>query len=270
VIDIHCHPLPAIDDGAESLEESVAMLRMAAEDGITHTVATPHSNYRYTFEPELNRQRAAEVQAAVGDAPKLLLGCDFHLSYENVQHLLDNRAQVTINGSSYVLVEFAEYFIPRQFQQVIYDIQIAGLTPIVTHPERNAVFQRHPDLVYDWVTRGCLIQLTAQSYIGSFGSKAQSLAERWLGENLVHFFATDAHDTKRRPPLLSPCYEKVAATCGAETADRLLIRNPEAVINDMPLPKGPEPLKSRRGQKSGWLSFFTRRKRERSPVPEGE
>ena len=90
------------------------------------------------------------------------------------------------------------------------------------------------------------------------------------GENLVHFFATDAHDTKHRPPLLSPCYEKVAATCGAETADRLLIRNPEAVINDMPLPKGPEPLKSRRGQKSGWLSFFTRRKRERSPVPEGE
>jgi len=122
VIDIHCHPLPAIDDGAESLEESVAMMRMAAEDGITHTVATPHCNYRYTFDPELNRQKAAELQAAVGDVPKILLGCDFHLSYENVQDLLNNRAHFTINGSSYVLVEFAEHFIPQQFEQVLYEV----------------------------------------------------------------------------------------------------------------------------------------------------
>ena len=269
MIDIHCHPLPALDDGPESLEEAVAMMRMAADDGITHTVATPHSNYRYAFEPEVNRKKAAELQAAIGDVPKMLLGCDFHLSYENVQNLVDNRAQFTINGSSYVLVEFAEYFIPQQFEQVFYDIQIAGLTPIVTHPERNPVFQSHPDLVYKWVNRGCLIQVTAQSYVGGFGSQARTLAERWLGQNLVHFFATDAHNTNRRPPLLSPCYEKVAAECGKDTADRLLIWNPEAVINNKPLPNGPEPINSHRTghrHKLGWLSLFTRRKRQRGPV----
>jgi len=269
VIDIHCHPLPAIDDGAESLEESVAMMRMAAEDGITHTVATPHYNYRYTFDPELNRQKAIELQAAIGDVPKMLLGCDFHLSYENVQDLVNKRAEFTINGSSYVLVEFAEYFIPRQFEQVLYEIEIAGLKPIITHPERNPIFQSHPSLVYDWVRRGCLIQLTAQSYVGGFGSRPRSLAERWLDQNLVHFFATDAHDTRRRPPLLSPCYEKVAAACGKETADRILIRNPDAVINDKPLPEGPEPLQSHpKGR--GWLSFFIRSKRGRAPVTETE
>jgi protein-tyrosine phosphatase len=264
VIDIHCHPLPAIDDGAESLEESVAMMRMAAEDGITHTVATPHCNYRYKFDPEVNRQKAAELQAAVGDAPKMLLGCDFHLSYENVQQLQNSRADFTINGSSYVLVEFAEHFIPRQFEQVLYDLEVAGLKPIVTHPERNPVFQARPDLVYEWASRGCLIQVTAQSYVGGFGSRAESLAQRWLDQNLVHFFATDAHDTKHRPPLLSPCYERVAAAHGRETADRLLIRNPEAVINDKPLPEGPQPIDSReKGHKRGWLSFFTSRKRRR-------
>ncbi|MGO9269119.1 MAG: tyrosine-protein phosphatase [Terriglobia bacterium] len=272
MIDIHCHPLPAIDDGAESFEESVAMMRMAAEDGITHTVATPHFNYHYTFEPEANRQKAAELQAAIGDVPKILLGCDFHLSYDNVHHLMDNRAQITINGSSYVLVEFAEYFIPQQFEQVLYDIEVVGLKPIVTHPERNPVFHTHPNLVYDWVSRGCLIQVTAQSYVGGFGSRAQALAERWLDQNLVHFFATDAHDTRHRPPLLSPCYERLAAACGKDTADRLLIRNPEAVINDKPLPEGPEPIESGRGgRKSGWLSLFTRRKRGRaSTTPERE
>jgi protein-tyrosine phosphatase len=270
VIDIHCHPLSAIDDGAESLEESVAMMRMAAEDGITHTVATPHCNYRYTFDPELNRQKAAELQAVIGDVPKILLGCDFHLSYENVQHLLTDRVHITINGSSYVLIEFAEYFVPKQFEQVLYDIEVAGLKPIVTHPERNPIFQKHPDLVYEWVNRGCLVQMTAQSYWGGFGTRAQSLAERWLDQNLVHFFATDAHDTKHRPPLLSPCYERVAVACGRETADRLLILNPEAVINDQPLPEAPEPIKER-GRKRGWLSLFTRRKRERpreAPEPE--
>jgi protein-tyrosine phosphatase len=261
LIDIHCHALPDVDDGSDSLEMSVAMMRMAAADGITHTVATPHCNYRYAFEPEMNRQKAAQLQAAVGDVPKLLLGCDFHLSYENLRNLIDNRTQFSINGSSYVLVEFADHFVPQQFDRVFYEMQVAGLIPIVTHPERNRVFHRRPEILYPWVTRGCLIQITAQSYTGGFGSKPQSLAELWLEHNLVHFLATDAHDTKHRPPLLSPCYERVQAKHGRETADRLLIKNPEAVINDLPLPPGPEPVQPLQTErKRSWLSFFTRRR----------
>jgi protein-tyrosine phosphatase len=230
---------------------------MAAADGITHIVATPHSNYTYPFEPEINRRKVAELQAAVGDTPKLLLGCDFHLSYDNIRKLIENRSDFTINDTPYVLVELGEHFIPEQLDRVFYEIQVAGLTPIITHPERNTLLKRKPEIVYHWVTRGCLVQITAQSYTGEFGVRAQVLSERWLGRNLVHFFATDAHDLKHRPPVLSRCHAKVAATKGREIADLLLTRNPEAVIEGKPLPSMPQPVEPQVvKRKRSWLSFF--------------
>lgn len=230
---------------------------MAAADGITHIVATPHSNYTYQFEPEINRRKVAELQAALGDTPKLLLGCDFHLSYDNIRNLIENRSHFTINDTPYVLVELGEHFIPEQLDRVFYEIQVAGLTPIITHPERNTLLKRKPEIVYHWVTRGCLVQITAQSYTGEFGVRAQVLSERWLGRNLVHFFATDAHDLKHRPPVLSRCYEKIAATKGRKIADLLLTRNPEAVIEGKPLPSMPQPVEPQVvKRKRSWLSFF--------------
>src|SRR2546427_12944871 len=89
MIDIHCHPLAGVDDGPEAFEMSVAMGKMAAADGVTHLVATPHCNYRYPFDPEVNQAKVAELQAGVGDAPKLLFGCDFYLFYQYLQHLVD-------------------------------------------------------------------------------------------------------------------------------------------------------------------------------------
>lgn len=257
MIDIHCHPLSGVDDGAETFEISVAMCKMAAEDGITHLVATPHCNYSYEFSTNVNREKAAELQAAVGDVPKLLLGCDFHLSFDNIRHLIDHRKDYTINQTAYVLVELSEHFIPEQFDRVFYDIQLAGLTPIVTHPERNTVVARKPELVYHWATRGCLIQVTAQSFTGHFGRSRQLLADEWFDRNLIHFFATDAHDAKGRPPILSRCYQKIAATKGQQMADLLLRQNPGSVIQGKPLPPAPEPIKPREvKQKRSWLSFF--------------
>lgn len=257
MIDIHCHPLSGVDDGAESFEVSVEMCRMAAADGITHIVATPHCNYRYQFRSQRNREKLAELQAAVGDSPKLLLGCDFHLSYDNLRQLVENRNEFTINQTHYVLVELSEQFIPEQFDQVFYEIQVAGLTPILTHPERNTVIRRKPELVYHWLTRGCLVQITAQSYLGGFGQTAQELTEEWLGRNLIHFFATDAHDPKHRPPLMSSCYQRVAESRGKELADLLFTLNPEAVIQGKPLPASLEPLEAEvKRKKRGWLSFL--------------
>lgn len=257
MIDIHCHPLSGVDDGAETFETSVAMCKMAAADGITHIVATPHSNYTYKFQPEVNREKLAELQAALGDTPKLLLGCDFHLSYDNIRQLIDNRSHFTINQTSYVLIELAEHFIPEQFDQVFYELQVAGLTPILTHPERNSVVRRKPELVYHWLTRGCLVQVTAQSYTGGFGATALELTEEWLERNLIHFFATDAHDPKHRPPILSRCYKKVAEIRGQEVADLLFTQNAEAVIQGKQLPPCFQPLEPRETQrKRSWLSIF--------------
>jgi protein-tyrosine phosphatase len=257
MIDIHCHTLPGVDDGARSLEEAAEMCRLAAEDGVTHLVATPHSNYSYAFDPDLNRQLLAQLQEKVGERPRLLLGCDFHLSYDNIQICLQNSKDFTINQTSYLLAELPEQFIPDHLSRVYYDIQVAGLKPIITHPERNPILQRKPDLLEHWVSIGCLVQVTAQSYTGGFGSKARKVSERWLDAGAVHFFASDAHDIKRRPPILSHCYQKVAKEKGTEIADLLLQKNPEAVINGRPLPPQPERSEGPGGgRKRTWFSFL--------------
>ncbi len=258
MIDIHSHVLWKVDDGARTIEDAVALCKMAAADGTTHLVATPHCNYAYPFDPEVNRQKLQELQAAVGEALKLLLGCDFHLSYDNIQKVIETPKDFTINQTSYLLVEFPDQFVPEQLDRVFYDIQVAGLTPIITHPERNAVFARKTGLLYHWVTHGCLSQVTAQSYTGKFGEPALRLAETWLQENLIHFFASDAHDVKHRRPMLSECYRKVAESMGEETADRLMKKNPEAVINGASMPRQPYPIRPKKQErKRGWLSFFT-------------
>lgn len=257
MIDIHSHPLWEVDDGAATFEDALAMCKMAAEDGTTHLVATPHCNYTYPYNVEINRQKLAELQAAAGESPQLLLGCDFHLSYDNLQQVAETPQDFTINRGSYLLVEFPDQFIPEQMDRVFYDMQAQGLTPIITHPERNPVFGRQSGLLHHWVTTGCLAQVTAQSYTGRFGQFPQRLAEGWLAANLVHFFASDAHDVKYRRPMLSACYRKVAEAMGEETAARLLEKNPEAVINDRPLPPQPAPIEpAKQQQKRSWLSFL--------------
>ncbi|MGH9404898.1 MAG: tyrosine-protein phosphatase [Terriglobia bacterium] len=254
MIDIHCHPLYGTDDGAESLDVSLAMLRMSAEDGVTHVVATPHCNFQFPYNAERNRARVAELQAKVGDAPKLLLGCDFHLSYENIRRLTEDHVPYGVNATQYLLVEFDSHFIPELMNNVFYDIQVAGFTPILTHPERNAVCRSKPLKLYEWLMRGCLLQITAQSYTGDFGSEAARAVDHLLDLNMVHVVASDAHDTKQRPPLLSPAYNKMAAERGQELADLLFAKNPEAIISGKPLPPGPQPI-SPGQRKKKWWSF---------------
>ncbi len=251
MIDIHCHPLPETDDGASDFDAAVAMLKMAGADGITHVVATPHCNFRYAFNASQNEARAAELQAAVGAAPEILLGCDFRLSYENIRRLAEERRAFSINGTQYLLVEFDDHFIPGQMERVFYDLQVAGLTPILTHPERNAVCRRKLQDMYNWVTRGCLVQITAQSYTGGFGSEPLRAVEKLLDLNMVHFVASDAHDIKHRPPKLSPAYEKMVSTRGQDVADRLFASNPAAVIHGKLLPAAPAPV-SPDGRKRWW------------------
>ncbi|TAM78739.1 MAG: exopolysaccharide biosynthesis protein [Acidobacteria bacterium] len=259
MIDIHCHPLPDTDDGAKTFDIALAMCQMAAKDGTTHLVATPHCNYRYTFDAQANRARLKELQAAVGDSPKLLLGCDFHLSYDNLRKLAENGSDFSINHTRYLLVEFADHFIPDQMDNVFYEIEVAGFTPILTHPERNPVIQRKPELLYRWAVRGCLVQITAMSYLGAFGPNAQRLSEEWLERNLIHFFASDAHDLIHRPPLLSTCYKKVASALGRSVADILLEKNPAAVINGVSLPAQAQPVSPKEPtRKKSWFFIFHR------------
>jgi len=240
MIDIHHHLLYGLDDGSPDLETSVAMVEAAAADGITHIVCTPHANARWSFDPEVNRQKLDAIKARVNGKLSLGLGCDFHLSYDNIEDALKNRSKYTINGKQYLLVEFADLMIPTSMNDAFYEMIVAGIYPIITHPERNLTIQKHPERMKQWLREGCLVQVTASSLTGRFGRTAESLAMQFLERNWVHFLATDAHNLESRPPKMRESYEILGKRFGRETAERLCVANPRAVFFGEDLPEQPE------------------------------
>jgi protein-tyrosine phosphatase len=232
VIDIHCHILPEVDDGPKSWETAVAMCRMAAQDGIEHMVATPHSNDRYFYDREYLSGLLHDLQQRIGDTPKLSLGCDFHLSLENMQAALVTPEKYRIGSSRYLLVEFSNFSIPAQIDEWLGQMVERGTRPVITHPERNPILQQTGERVLQWLERGCAVQVTASAITGFWGGKARDMAHWLLKEKAVHFLATDAHDTARRPPLLSEARKIVAKQFGEELAEALVEENPRAVVNN--------------------------------------
>ena len=230
MVDIHSHILPGLDDGSKSLEESVEMLRQAAESGTTDIVATPHANTEFTFDPVLIGEKIAELQEAAGPAPRIHRGCDFHLTLENIQDALSNPGKYSINHLSYILVEFSELLIPRTTQDIFDRLQGAGLTPIITHPERNHLLHSRLDQLQSWVEHGALVQITAGSILGNFGRSARAVATDLVNRNLAHFMASDAHDTKHRTTDMREAYEHVEQTWSAATAEMLFTTAPQAVL----------------------------------------
>ena len=208
---------------------------MSLSDGITHIVATPHCNDRYHYDPAYLVQCVRRLQELVGAAPVLSLGCDFHLSYDNLQSVLADPDLYTIGGSRYLLVELSDYSIPTQIGDCFLRLGDRGVTPIITHPERNAILRPNPQRVIGFVELGCAVQITASAITGSWGAKAKEMAQWFLKEKAVQFLATDAHDTVRRPPVLSEARKIVAKQFGDELANSLVDKNPRAVLNDEPL-----------------------------------
>jgi protein-tyrosine phosphatase len=235
LIDIHSHVLYGMDDGARTLEDSLAMLRMAQEHGTTAIVATPHANLQYRFDPELISQRLEEVSHALGGTLEIHRGCDFHLSYDNIQDAIANPRKYTINGGPYLLVEFSDLLIFKNTAEIFARLQEAGMIPIITHPERNALLRQRLDQIATWVEAGALNQVTGQSLMGGFGRRAEEFAKLLLERGLVHFLASDGHDCEHRPPRLDEAYAWVQQHFGESTADTLCRLNPRAVLAGEPL-----------------------------------
>ena len=214
MVDIHCHILPGIDDGAKSMEIAVQMAQIAIADGITHVIATPHSNAEYKFLPEMIFQLRNELQVKVEGRLKLATGCDFHLSYENLEDIQVNKTKYTLNQKNYLLVEFADFAIPPNIDDTLHNLHLLGLHPIITHPERNGLIRHQPEKLWRWLRQGCYVQVTAMSLLGRFGSAAQHRAEHWLDEDRVHFVASDAHNVKGRPLQLRAAFDQVQMPIG--------------------------------------------------------
>lgn len=235
MIDIHSHILYALDDGSPDLETSLAMLKIASETGTTDIVATPHSDSHYEYQPTLVDQRIIELNGLTGSKPRIHRGCDFHLSIDNVQACMRDPTVYTINGAGYLMVEFADFFVPPSTENILKQLMDMGVSPVITHPERNPVLRDSTPRLERWIQSGCLLQVTAQSLTDRFGREAQTAAWNWLRKGMVHVLASDAHDTVHRPPRLDLAYAMISEKLGPEAADMLLVSNPGAILRGEPI-----------------------------------
>lgn len=243
MIDIHHHCLPDVDDGPRSLDESVELCRAALSEGIEEIIATPHvlrGRWRSVGRPEIE-SRIEELRGRLGDRPRLHLGSEYFFAHDMAEVLRAGSAIYPLAGSRYVLTELPSNAVPPHLDRPLHAIQLDGWTPVIAHPERNAVFQRHPDLLAGLVDLGVKVQVTATSLTGAFGRAAKQAAEMMLRRRLVHFVATDAHNPSRRPPAMAEARAALQRICGTQVMRALTIDNPRAVLDNQPLPFDPEP-----------------------------
>ena len=236
MIDVHCHLLPNVDDGAKSWETALAMCEVAKADGISHVVCTPHANDQYSYDRAKHERTLDELREKAGDGLEFSLGCDFQFSYENIQSVMNGPERFVIAKSDYLLVELSDFALSPAIFKALEQLVAMEIRPIITHPERNMMLQRHADQVLRFVKTGCAIQITANSVTGHWGEGPKKMAQWLLTQRAVHIIASDAHDDKFRPPVMSQARNAVEATFGVEIASALVLHNPQAVIQGQPLP----------------------------------
>lgn len=240
MIDIHCHLLPGIDDGARDWAEAEQMCKIAIKDGIRAIVCTPHANDTYAYDRSRNMELLTELQKRVGEKLDLRLGCDFHLSFDNIESAMEDSDRFAIFGTNYLLVEFSDFSIPPAVLDSLSKFLSMGVTPIITHPERNMLLQRNPEMVLRLAKIGCAIQITASAFTGRWGEGSRRTCEWLIDRGAVHIVASDAHDTRSRPPIVSTAREIVARLYGPQLARSLFVDNPQAVIDNQPLAYQPD------------------------------
>jgi len=247
--DIHAHVLPGIDDGPANMGEALELVRAAAADHITTIVASPHmlDGVYNASRGELfaGVARLNEALREHGIHVTVLAGADVHAEAE-IPSLLRRGELVTVaDGGKYLMLELPSDVVPGSLDQLLFGIQLQGARPIISHPERNRVIQADPDELIPLVEAGCLVQVTAASILGDFGSRSKECAKALFDRQLVHFVATDMHNTRHRRPRLSDAAEWVRGTLDPEDAEAILDRNPEAVIHgghiETPDPVLPKP-----------------------------
>ncbi len=240
MIDIHCHILSGVDDGPETLDQSIAMCRRAAGEGIRTIVATPHFiPGRSESTPTVLLEKTAELKNALNQEAiplTILTGADVSVTPE-LRSWLETESCLTINNKRYFLAELPHMTVPPGWDRFLLSLLSSGKVPILTHPERNPWFIDHPDALYAFVVQGGMVQITAMSLTGGCGERVRDFSLLLLKHNLVHAIATDAHDCELRPPVLTEAVNQAAKIIGERQAHALVTTTPKAIIEGRSLPR---------------------------------
>ena len=219
MIDFHAHILPNIDDGSRSIDETFNLIKEAQNVGFDEIVLTPH--YKETvFETDV-AERGVWLDAITKNLTtknikaKLYLANEIYMT-DNIIKLLENEKASTINNTSYVLFELPKNEEPLNLYDLIYEMQQNKIVPVLAHPERYVYVQKEPELLYDLVEKGVLIQANYGSIIGQYGNKAQMIVRKMFENNLVHFLGTDVHREKTIYKLIPEILEEIESIIGKE------------------------------------------------------
>ncbi len=201
MIDIHCHILPGIDDGAATIEDSLEMARAAVKEGITTIIATPHHKNNQFINPKtsiLTKVNDLNTVLKQENIPLTILPGQEVRIYGEVLEDYYKEEILTLNHTKYLFIEFPSSSVPRYAERLLYELQTEGIIPIIVHPERNKELQEKPELLYQLVKNGALTQVTASSVAGYFGKNVKKFSEQMIEHNLTHFIASDAHNVHNR------------------------------------------------------------------------
>lgn len=235
MIDFHTHILPNIDDGSRNIKETFNLIQEAKQVGFESIILTPH--YIEGYYETHTREREVWLNAIYEDLKtknidiNLYLGNEIYLT-ENIIKLLEEGKATTINNTNYVLFELPMHNEPLNLYNIIYEIMQYKLVPVLAHPERYSFVQKEPELVYDLVKKGVLMQCNYGSIIGQYGEKAQTIVKKLLENNLVHFLGSDVHRENTIYPLIPEALKRIEEITGKEKLEKMTTENPQLVLRN--------------------------------------
>lgn len=256
MIDLHCHILPGLDDGARDEWEALAMAEIAVKDGLTTIVATPHlldQGYRGARERIGARVSDFNEKLRLAGIPlHILAGAEVMAAPEVPEYFRSGDLPTLDASGRYLLIEFPFREFPCYLERVLFELQVAGVTPVLAHPERYSYLRHSPNLLLPYINNGLLAQINAGSLLGYFGEEVRQAAEILVTHGMAHLVATDAHRARgARKPVLSSCRQELTALIGKEGAKRFLEENPAGIIAGETLRAG-EPREYRPAKKGFW------------------
>lgn len=258
LIDIHCHILPGVDDGAKNIEESIAMAELAYKDGVRVIVATPHVRTGVFVNHKQDIHTMVKILndglTKKGIDVIVLPGAEYQLEPDLPQRLADGKLMTLNDSGLYLLIELPTDITPVYVPKILFELQLQGIIPIIAHPERNTTFIRHPEQLVSYAERGMLAQVTSSSITGFFGKSIQRAAWRAIEYGKGIILASDGHSATIRTPLLLQAFYQIEAVYGREYALTLAYDNPNRVINGESMPVNVTPIK-----KPIWKSILAKR-----------